>query len=75
MLYFFLVRFIGLMFYTGNIHLADVLIYICVYCTCQLKINRYLRALQSVTADFCEDRLFSRFSPYGCSRSGTLGTV
>ena len=32
------------------------------YCTYQHKINRHPRALQSVTADFCAYRLFSRFS-------------
>ena len=47
------------MLYTSNIWLADVLIYIYVYCTYQLKINRYLRALQSVTTDFCVDWQFS----------------
>ena len=50
------------MIHTDNIHLADDLIYIYVYCTCQHKINRYPRALQSVIADFYVDRLFSRSS-------------
>ena len=50
------------MIHIGNIYLADDLIYIYVYRTCQHKINRYARALQSVTADFCAYRLFSRFS-------------
>ena len=50
------------MIYTGNIHLADDLIYIYVYCTYQHKINHYPQALHSVTADFCAYRLFSRFS-------------
>ena len=49
------------MIYTGNIHLADDLIYIYMYCTGQYKINRYPRALQPVTADLCADQLFSRF--------------
>ena len=48
------------MIYMGNIHLADDPIYIYVYCTCQYEINRYPRALQSVTADFCADQLFNR---------------
>ena len=50
------------MIHTGNIYLADDLIYIYVYYTCQHKINRYPWALQSVTADFCAYRLFSHFS-------------
>ena len=50
------------MIHTNNIHLADDLIYIYVYYTCQHKINCYPRALQSVTADFYAYRLFSRFS-------------
>ena len=45
------------------------------HCTCQHKINRDTRALQSVTADFFAYRPFSRFFPSGCSRSGTLRTV
>ena len=31
------------------------------YCMCRYEINRYPRALQSVTADFCADRLFNIF--------------
>ena len=50
------------MIHIDNIHLADDVIYIYVHCTCQHKINRYQRALQSVTANFCADRLFSRYS-------------
>ena len=50
------------MIYTGNIHLADDLIYIYMYCTYQHKINRHPRALQSVTADFYAYRLFNRSS-------------
>ena len=50
------------MIHTDNIHLADDLIYIYVQCTYQHKINRYSRALQSVTVDFCTDRLFNRSS-------------
>ena len=45
------------------------------YCTYQHKINRYPRALQFVTDDFCVDQIFSRFFLNGRSRSGTLGTV
>ena len=62
MLYFFLIRFIGLIIHTDNIYLADDLIYIYMHCICQRKINRYQRALQSVTANFCVYRLFGRFS-------------
>ena len=47
------------MIYTGNIHLADDLIYIYVYCTYQHKINCYPRALQFITADFCAYMLFN----------------
>ena len=50
------------MIHTGNICLADDLIYIYMYYTYQHKINRYPRDLQSVTADFCAYRLFSHFS-------------
>ena len=50
------------MLYTGNTHLADDFTYICVHCTCQHKINRDPRALQSVTADLCAYRLFNRSS-------------
>ena len=50
------------MIHTGNIHLADDLIYACGHCTYQHKINRYPRALQSVTTDFCAYRLFNRSS-------------
>ena len=50
------------MLYTGNVYLADDLTYVCVYYTCQHKINRYPQALQYETADFCASRLFSRFS-------------
>ena len=50
------------MLYTGNICLADDLTYIYVYYTREHKINRYPRALQSVTSDFCAYQLFSRFS-------------
>ena len=58
----FLIRFIGSMLHADNIYLADDLIYIYVYCTYWHKINHYPRALQSVTADFCANRLFSRSS-------------
>ena len=47
---------------TGNMCLANDLIYTYKYCTCQYKINRYPRALQSVTADLCANRLFNRSS-------------
>ena len=50
------------MLYTSNIYLADDLTYIYEYCTYKYEINRYPRGLQSVTADFCADRLFSRSS-------------
>ena len=50
------------MIHTGNIYVADDLIYIYVYCTCQHKINHYPWALQSVTADFYAYWLFNRFS-------------
>ena len=50
------------MLYIGNTHLADHFTYIYMHCTCQHKINRDPRALQSVTADFYAYRLFSRFS-------------
>ena len=49
------------MIHTGNIHLADDFAYICGHCTYQHKINRYLRALLSITAYFCAYRLFSHF--------------
>ena len=61
--------------YTGNIYLADDLIYIYEYYTYQYEINHYPWALQSVTADFYVDRLYSHFFPYGRSQSSTLGTV
>ena len=50
------------MLYTGNICLADDLIYIYVYCTYQHEVKCYPRALQSITVDFCAYRLFGRFS-------------
>ena len=50
------------MLYTGNIYLADDLIYTYEYYTYQYEINGYPRALQSVTANFYAYRLFSRFS-------------
>ena len=49
------------MLYTDNICLADDLIYTYEYCTYQYEINRYPRALQSIIANFCAYRLFSRF--------------
>ena len=50
------------MLYTSNIYLANDLIYIYEYYTYQYEINCYPWALQSVTVDFCVDRLFSHFS-------------
>ena len=50
------------MIYTGNIHLADDLIYTYEYYTCQYEINHYPWALQSITVNFCVYRPFSRFS-------------
>ena len=49
------------MLYTGNIYLVDDIIYIYEYYTYQYEINRYPRALQSIIANFCAYRLFSRF--------------
>ena len=56
----FLDRFIGSMFHTGNIHLANDFTYIYVHCTCHHKIYRNPRALQSLTTDFFTYRLFRR---------------
>ena len=60
------------MLYTDNIYLADDLIYTYEYYTCQYEINRYPRALQSVTADFCGYRLFSRFSRLAAPKAAHL---
>ena len=50
------------MLYSDNICLADDRIYTYEYCTYQYEINRYPRALQSVTTDFYAYRLFNRSS-------------
>ena len=62
MLYPFLIRFIGSIIHTGNIHLADDLIYIYGHYTYQHKINHDPYALLSITVNFYAYRLFSRFS-------------
>ena len=60
------------MIHISNIYLADDLIYIYVYYTYQNKINRYPRALQFVTADFCAYRLFSRSSRIAAHKAAHL---
>ena len=60
------------MLYTGNIYLADDLIYIYEYCTYRYEINRCPRALRSVTADLYVDRLFSRSSRMAASEAAHL---
>ena len=60
------------MLYTGNIYLADDLIYIYEYYTYRYEINRYPWALQYVTGDFYADRLFSRSSHMAASEAAHL---
>jgi len=50
------------MIHTGNIHLADDLIYVYGHCTYQYKTNQDPQALLSVIADYYAYWLSSRFS-------------